>query len=46
MYTVGNVPLQWYKDEDHIGYDVEVRAGLAWLFLAENASAIGLFHVW
>ncbi|KAG2483393.1 hypothetical protein HYH03_017745 [Edaphochlamys debaryana] len=21
--TVGNVPLVWYKDEDHIGYDIE-----------------------
>mmetsp|Transcript_31118 Transcript_31118/g.69148 ORF Transcript_31118/g.69148 Transcript_31118/m.69148 type:complete len:730 (-) Transcript_31118:537-2726(-) len=21
--TVGEVPLKWYKDEDHIGYDVE-----------------------
>lgn len=21
--TVGNVPLQWYKDEEHVGYDVE-----------------------
>lgn len=19
---IGNVPLEWYKDEDHIGYDV------------------------
>lgn len=21
--TVGNVPMRWYKDEDHIGYDLE-----------------------
>ncbi|KAK9829975.1 hypothetical protein WJX72_008983 [[Myrmecia] bisecta] len=21
--TIGNVPLQWYKDEEHIGYDKE-----------------------
>eukprot|EP00879_Flechtneria_rotunda_P015927 GHRR01016656.1.p1 GENE.GHRR01016656.1~~GHRR01016656.1.p1 ORF type:complete len:555 (+),score=167.55 GHRR01016656.1:411-2075(+) len=21
--TVGKVPLKWYKDEDHIGYDIE-----------------------
>ncbi len=21
--AVGNVPLVWYKDEDHIGYDIE-----------------------
>ncbi|OWF53508.1 Ribosome biogenesis protein bop1 [Mizuhopecten yessoensis] len=23
--TVGNVPLEWYKDYDHLGYDVEGR---------------------
>ncbi|KAF7074330.1 hypothetical protein CFC21_079220 [Triticum aestivum] len=23
--TVGNVPLQWYKDEEHIGYDISAR---------------------
>ena len=23
--TVGNVPLEWYKDEEHIGYDREGR---------------------
>jgi len=23
--AVGDVPLVWYKDEDHIGYDIEVR---------------------
>ena len=21
--TIGNVPLEWYKDEEHIGYDRE-----------------------
>lgn len=21
LAPVGNVPLQWYKDEDHVGYD-------------------------
>jgi hypothetical protein len=21
--TVGDVPLAWYKDEDHIGYDID-----------------------
>lgn len=31
MYTlhllaVGNVPLVWYKDEDHIGYDLDGKA--------------------
>lgn len=23
--TVGNVPLEWYKDEEHIGYDIDGR---------------------
>lgn len=23
--TIGEVPLQWYKDEEHVGYDVEGR---------------------
>ncbi|RLM85158.1 hypothetical protein C2845_PM04G08930 [Panicum miliaceum] len=23
--TVGDVPLEWYKDEEHIGYDIEGR---------------------
>ena len=23
--TVGDVPLEWYKDEEHIGYDVDGR---------------------
>jgi hypothetical protein len=25
LCAVGDVPLEWYKDEDHIGYDIEVR---------------------
>ncbi len=25
--TIGDVPLQWYRDEDHVGYDLEVRGG-------------------
>lgn len=24
--AVGNVPLEWYKHEDHIGYDKDGRA--------------------
>ena len=20
--TVGNIPLEWYKDYDHLGYDI------------------------
>ncbi len=27
--TIGDVPLQWYRDEDHVGYDLEVRGGSA-----------------
>ena len=23
--TVGDVPLEWYKDEEHVGYDIEGR---------------------
>jgi hypothetical protein len=23
MSAVGDVPLKWYKDEDHIGYDIK-----------------------
>jgi ribosome biogenesis protein ERB1 len=23
--TVGDVPLRWYKDEEHIGYDISGR---------------------
>jgi ribosome biogenesis protein ERB1 len=23
--TVGDVPLEWYKDEEHIGYDIDGR---------------------
>lgn len=23
--TVGDVPLKWYKDEEHIGYDISGR---------------------
>lgn len=25
LNRVGDIPLEWYKDEDHIGYDVEGR---------------------
>jgi hypothetical protein len=27
LRAVGDVPLKWYKDEDHIGYDIEVSQG-------------------
>jgi hypothetical protein len=30
--AVGDVPLVWYKDEDHIGYDIEV-GGIFWVGL-------------
>jgi hypothetical protein len=30
--AVGDVPLVWYKDEDHIGYDIEV-GGVFWVGL-------------
>jgi hypothetical protein len=23
LAAVGDVPLEWYKDEDHIGYDAQ-----------------------
>lgn len=23
MHTIGDVPLKWYEDMDHIGYDLE-----------------------
>lgn len=24
--AVGGIPLEWYKEEDHIGYDIEVSS--------------------
>lgn len=34
--TVGAVPLRWYKDEDHIGYDLEGKK----IIKKQNADAL------
>lgn len=37
LNTIGNVPLRWYEDYDHIGYDVEGKK-----IIKSNASGDGI----
>jgi ribosome biogenesis protein ERB1 len=35
--TIGNVPLRWYEDYDHIGYDVDGKK-----IIKSNAAGDGI----